>query len=248
MRRPLLALVLLAVASSAEGQINDRRVELEEFAVPEETQVDDVRGQAIGQITDVQADRVGKDLRTADRNVILPQDRRAHDVGVAQVPRSADDVASLQISGSDGGRSVDPGDLSSPDQSAPGDVTRLSGRDRCDPQADQSLYRACLRILERRSAEFKAPSAPALSAEEALLAQRRADDEDPATLTLEQRIRRASQNTPDAELSSNQEIASLILPNTFGSPGEPLQQETSLRAEEVDAVLKAIGITVPPQP
>ena len=249
MQRSLFALSLLAASSSAMGQAVDwpvdRRVELEEFAVPNEAS----NARAIGQISDTQADRVGSGPGASDRDVILPQDRTGQDVAVTQVPRQAGDVVPPQVSRNGAeARRVDPAALSSPEQSAPGGVTRLSGRDRCDPQADQSLYRACVRVIERRSAEFGAPSAPVLSAEEALLAQRRADDEDPATLTLEQRIRRASQSVPDAELSTNQELASLVLPGTAGVPTDPVQGDTTLGTEEVDAVLRAIGINVSPQP
>lgn len=248
MRGSILALAVLVVSTGASGQSLDRRVELEDFAVRPTPSTGSSNGDpGIDQIGAASSEKVAPAPVGRDRAVASSQNRSSPDVGMVQVPRS--EGQPTQIVREEGeGRRIDPDALSSPDQSAPQAVTVLGGQDRCDPQADQSLYRACLRIIERRAAEYAAPTAPKLSPEEALLAQRRADDEDSGTLTIEQRIRRASQNAPDAELSSNQELASLILPGTAGVPVEPTQDEASLRAEEVEAVLKAIGLPVPPQP
>lgn len=253
MRLSALSLVLFAFASGALGQGVDQRVQLEEFAVDpdgRDSGSSDLNVSQIGERASAKgSEKVPSGPIDKDRSILPSPQRAGADTGVAQVSRTASDLATTQIARDEGDlRSVEPEALSSPEQSAPQGVTRLGGQDRCDPQADQSLYRACLRILERRAGDFAAPTAPALSAEEALLAQRRADDEDPATLTIEQRIRRASQNAPDAELSSNQELASLYLPGTTAPPAQPLEDSTTLQAADLEAVLKAIGLTVPPQP
>ncbi|GAA3798789.1 hypothetical protein GCM10022600_20680 [Qipengyuania pelagi] len=253
MRLRTLSLVFVAFASGAFGQGVDQRVELEEFAVdpdergggPSDLNVSQI-GEPAGANT---SGKVSSGPIDTDRSILRSPQRDGADTGVAQVSRAASDLATAQVARGEGDlRSVQPDALSSPDQSAPEGVTRLGGQDRCDPQVDQSLYRACLRILERRAGDFAAPTAPVLSAEEALLAQRRADDEDPATLTIEQRIRRASQTAPDAELSSNQELASLFLPGTAPPPAQPVEDSTTLQGANLEAVLKAIGLTVPPQP
>ena len=49
--------------------------------------------------------------------------------------------------------------------------------DRCDPQLAQEALERCKRILELRAQEFNAPAPPQLSAEQQLLAEQRADDE-----------------------------------------------------------------------
>lgn len=253
MRLSALLLALFAFESGALGQGVDQRVEIEDFAVETSEQgsgPSDLNVSQIGEPASVKGlEKVPSGPIDTDRSILRSPQRGGAETAVAQVSRGASDLATAQIARDEAAlRSVEPDALSSPEQSAPEGVARLGGEDRCDPQADQSLYRACLRILEKRAGDFAAPTAPALSAEEALLAQRRADEEDPATLTIEQRIRRASQNAPDAELSSNQELASLFLPGTAPPPAQPVEDSTTLQGADLEAVLKAIGLTVPPQP
>lgn len=239
------ALTSAAVAAvTASAQDVDRRVELNEFAVPA-----DAADRTVDQLTVPEPQSIPADRDQTDRTVSVFQARTSPGVAIAQVPRRSAPAAPAQITPDEGGPS-DIADLSSRAHSAPGSVTRLEGSDRCDPQGNQARYQTCLRILERRADEFAAPTAPSLSAEEALLAQRAAYDKDPATLTINQRISRASQSDPDADLTSNQELASIILAGLgLGRPPvDPIEDDAALRATEIDAVLRAIGIPVQPQP
>lgn len=242
MRAAVGPLVLLVFASAAWGHAVDRRVEVREFELP-----GGPTDPAMNQVREAQ-DGLSVDApQQTDRSIAIPQARSVDGVTIAQVPRSLAPVTSAQITEGDP-RAIDPRSLSSRDQSAPGTTTRLGGTDRCDPQTERARDGDCLRILERRAGEFAAPAAPSLSAEEVLLAQRRVDDEDVGKMTIDQRLRRASQTDPDADLSSNQELASLLLPGGPQQPLEPTQDNATLRAAEIDAVLRAIGIPVQPRP
>lgn len=238
----IAALASAAGAASVQGV--DRRVELNEFAVPA-----DAADRAVDQVSGPEPQSIPADRDQTDRTVAVSQARTSPGVAIAQVSSRSAPADPAQITQEEGLRS-DIAALSSRAQSAPGSVTRLEGTDRCDPQGDPARYQACLRILERRADEFAAPTAPRLSAEEALLAQRAAYDKDPATLTINQRISRASQSDPDADLTSNQELASIILTGSgLGqTPVDPTEDDAAPRAAEIDAALRAIGIPVQPQP
>lgn len=241
-RRLPLVLSCMTCAAAASAQDIDRRVELREFAVPAPSDDGEIR-----QLDDGTADAaVVEHFEQTDRTITIQQPAAPAGVGIAQVPRAREVSTNVQVN-QDATLGVDPGSLSSPSESAPGSVARLGGTDRCDQQGDPANYRACLRILERRAAEFSAPAAPRLSAEEVLLTQQGADEED-AALTINERIRRASQTQPDADLASNQELASLILPDPQQLPVNPADEEASTRGAEIEAVLKAIGLPVAPQP
>ena len=77
-------------------------------------------------------------------------------------------------------------------------------------ELDAPQLESCLRILELRAAEFDAPEAPRLSAEQALLAERGDSDDRLASTSSDLRLHIAADH-PDAELVSNQELASIYL-------------------------------------
>jgi hypothetical protein len=110
--------------------------------------------------------------------------------------------------------------VSSIADSRPQGVAHIGGHDRCDPQLVGEELARCQKILELRAQEFNAPAPPQLSAEQALLAEQRADDERPSRSPVT-RLRLATRDDPDADLQSNQELAALYL----GNQQSPAQQQ-----------------------
>jgi hypothetical protein len=123
--------------------------------------------------------------------------------------------------------------VSSTADSRPQGVTRIQGHDRCDPQLAKEELARCQRILELRAQEFSAPQAPKLSAEQQLLAERRAAEEREAG-SLAGRLRLASRDEPDADLQSNQELASIYLERS-----RPPAPDTSAPADDQKAATNA---------
>jgi hypothetical protein len=130
--------------------------------------------------------------------------------------------------------------------STPGTVVRIGGKDRCDPQLTQKVYAECQRILELRSAEFQAPEAPVLSAEQKLLVEQRQREEGLAEMSTALRLRYATANQPDADLQSNQELASIYLTDPVPAPqGEPAEAPTT---PDLGEILQNIGVGTAPPP
>jgi hypothetical protein len=157
----------------------------------------------------------------------------------------------LQLSAAGGPPDETQAAVSSTADSRPQGVAHLGGHDRCDPQLVQEELERCRRILELRAQEFNAPAAPQLSAEQRLLAEQRAEDEQPGRSPAT-RLRLASRDTPDADLQSNQELAALYLarqqaPAASAAPPEDQQAagDASL-AEILQGLQVQTGGSAPP--
>jgi hypothetical protein len=129
--------------------------------------------------------------------------------------------------------------------SRPQGVTRLQGQDRCDPQlAKEDLVR-CQRILELRAQEFHAPAPPKLSAEQQLLAEQRAGERQERG-SLQHSLRLASGDEPDADLKSNQELASIYLdrqrPTTDTPAPDASQQPDTATDAKLAQILEALQL------
>ena len=98
-------------------------------------------------------------------------------------------------------------------------------RENCDPQNLQPNRSAdeverCRRILELRAAEFDAPAAPVLSAEQRIVVEQQRRDAGQGLDTPDM-TNRALGQANDAESRSGQELASLVLSPTDGDPAVP---------------------------
>lgn len=162
---------------------------------------------------------------------------------------SDNDQGSFQSQLSDGSNSTTPIPAagSTPADSRPQGVTRLVGSDRCDPQLPERDLAQCLRILELRAQEFSAPAPPQLSAEQSLLASR-SDDELAAVSMGRNRIRFATVQEPNADLDSNQELASIYLALPAAPPirqPDELPEEAATLADIIVAITQGAP---PPSP
>lgn len=199
MRSFALTLVLFAAAPVAAQD----RVRLDDFALPTDEQ-----SVGVEQLTEA------KPLppeQVRDRSLAVPGLPDPPSAPIGQLSSEDKSSAQSQLTGREASRRIAPATVSSAADSKPQSVQRIGGRDRCDPQALEGAERAeCLRILELRAAEFHATEAPQLSAEQKLLTeQQREDDRFAPSNAL--RLRLASSDDPDAELSTNQEIAAIYL-------------------------------------
>jgi hypothetical protein len=139
-------------------------------------------------------------------------------------------------------RSALSGAVANPGDRVPGAVQRIGGHDRCDPQQEKRLYAECLRILELRADEFQAPGPAVLSPEQRLLGEMRQPNEQLTGSSSGVRMRYATNGQPDADLQSNQELASVFLATP---PASQLPAETEAeKAINLGEVLQALGIQV----
>ena len=233
MNRPIgLASILLCAAASASAQ---DKVRLDEFAVS--------AGEREVSIAQLPTEAPLPDAQGRDRSLTVPQPSPQPRAPVDQIAKSGAPSAPTQLTTRDASRRVAPAAVSSRTDSAPGTVARIGGRDRCDPQLEQSQLAECLRILELRAAEFSAPAPPQLSAEQKILIEQRARDEELASHSATMKLRYATATDPDADLQSNQELASIFLappPDAGISPGtEDIPAESS---EGLDAIRGALGL------
>jgi hypothetical protein len=216
MRSAGLVSMLLAVSASASAQ---DRARLDDFALP-----------ASEQATGIEQLPTAAPLPPAqrrDRSVTVPAPPRAAPRPLDQLTSAdAEGIAPNQLASVAASRMLAPAAVSSSADSKLQGVQRIGGRDRCDPRLDEATRADCLRILELRAAEFQATEAPQLSAEQKLLAEEQRKDERYApSSTL--RLRLATADDPDAELSSNQEIAAIYL----AREGDPASGPPELPAE-----------------
>ena len=205
MRAALLCCAVLAVfiAGASPAQDHGDAVRLDDFALPAAAQPFPVE-----QLT--KGDKLPAPEQHADRTLASPPPSEPGGAMPSQLSAAGEDSAMTQLAATGQSRTALTGSVADPRDRPPGAVTRIGGHDRCDPQAVQAVYAECLRILERRSDEFSAPKAPTLSAEQRLLAEQRQGDET-MTPSSALRLRLASVAQPDADLASNQELASVYL-------------------------------------
>ncbi len=205
MRWRLLWCGIMAVSAAgpALGQDQADPVRLDDFALPAAA-----KPLPVEQLT--KGDNLPAPQQDADRTLAAPPLSEPTGAMPAQLSAPGAGGTITQLAGTGQSRTALTGSIADPKDRPPGAVTRIGGHDRCDPQSVQAVYAECLRILELRSAEFSAPEAPKLSAEQRLLAEQRQGDET-MTASSALRLRLATVAQPDAELASNQELASVYL-------------------------------------
>ncbi|MXP41112.1 hypothetical protein GRI75_05560 [Altererythrobacter soli] len=228
----LLAPILLAgAAASASAQ---DRARLDDFALP--------AGDGALAVEQLPAAAPLPPPQRRDRSVKVPAPPGAAPHPLEQLT-SADraEVAPNQLASGVASRSLAPAAVSTSADSKLQGVQRIGGRDRCDPRLDEQRRADCLRILELRAAEFQATEAPQLSAEQKLLAEQQREEERVAP-SNKLRLRLASSGDPDADLSSNQEIAAIYLAgeDAAASPPPELPTEPGIPTGELIEALQAV--------
>ncbi|MGN6497945.1 MAG: hypothetical protein ACTHK5_11530 [Tsuneonella sp.] len=235
----LLGLGLAQLAAPLIAQQSDDRARLDDFAIPAASEPS-----RIEQLSPA-ATHVESAVQAVDRAIARPPmpDKRA--AGPAQLSSASDKGSPRQLSDTGDSKNLRTAAVSSKADSTPGPVVHLKGHDRCDPQLDERKLAECRRILELRADEFHAPAPPQLSPEERLLAQQRAAEF--AGHSPAQRLRMATRGEPDADLTSNQVLASIYL-DTNAPPAQPTETPAPGSSADVTAILKAIGMDTPPPP
>lgn len=234
----LLGLGLAQLAAPLIAQQSDDRARLDDFAIPAVSEPS-----RIDQLSPA-TPHVESPAQSVDRTLAEPPLPVRRSAPPAQLSSDADNGAPAQLS-DPGSKDLRPAAVSSKADSKPGAVVHLKGHDRCDPQLDERRLAECRRILELRADEFHAPAPPQLSPEERLLAQQRAAEF--AAHTPAQRLRMATKGEPDADLTSNQVLASIYLDSNT-PPAQPAETPAPGDASDAAAILKAIGFDTPPPP
>jgi hypothetical protein len=185
---------------------------------------------AIEQVGDIGASATEAD-QVSDRSTIVPTDRPSRNTAPPpQLSSSADNqVAPSQLvrESERGGTTpqlyrgertaAPPAPLSTPRDGRTAAVTRVEGRDRCDPsRRDQQPI--CRRVIESRADEFPSPEPQPLSAEQRLLIEQRTLQ----AATAEAAARRLAGHTADPDSLDDQGIASIVL----GEPPPPAPEPT----------------------
>lgn len=181
-----------------------------------------------------------------DRSLIAPPQHEEIDVATDQVAGGADQGALDQLSGPQQSRPQGVAGVSSKADSAPGSVVRIGGRDRCDPRMGEQQMARCLEILELRASEFQAPAPPQLSAEQTILAEQRESEESLADRSINLRFRYATMSEPDADLQSNQELASIYLADQPRPVVPNSEAPAAQEATQLETILGALGLEAPP--
>jgi hypothetical protein len=234
----LIGAGLALLAAPVAAQEADNRARLDDFAIPagdEPSRIDQLSPAT---------PHVEPPAQMVDRTLAEPALPARRSAPPAQLSSDADNSAPAQLS-DPGSKDLHTAAVSSKADSKPGAVVHLQGHDRCDPQLDERRLAECRRILELRADEFHAPAPPQLSPEERLLAQQRAAEF--AAHTPAQRLRMATKGEPDADLTSNQVLASIYLDSNT-PPAQPAEPSVPGDASDAAAILKAIGIDTPPPP
>lgn len=210
------ALLFLALASGASLQAQERqdRVRLDDFALPAPEQPAPVE-----QVSSDEAAPLPEQAR--DRTLARPARTEPASATTAQLSAPDENSEVAQLATRSQSRAALAGAAANPRDRVPGAVQRIGGQDRCDPQAEKAAYAECLRILELRAAEFSAPGPAVLSPEQRLLGELRQPEERLTGTSAAMRLRYATASQPDADLQSNQELASVYLQ----TPETPVQQE-----------------------
>ena len=201
----LAAAAALGGALPASAQESGDRARLDDFALPQ-----DDAALRVEQLDGGDRAIAPPESSTGDRELAIPGPPQVERAPVTQLSQPGQTAPAQQLSERSDSRQLAAGSVSTISDSRPQAGAPLAGNDRCDRQLDREELEQCLRILERRAAEFDAPEAPRLSAEQALLAARGDDDEFLATSSSDLRVRLAADD-PDADIASNQELASILI-------------------------------------
>jgi len=188
-----------------------------------------------------------------DRAIAAAQPAASPDTDLSQISTKGQDSAQAQLSRPGASPDESRAAVSSTADSRPQGVTHLGGEDRCDPQLAKEALERCRRILELRAQEFNAPAPPQLGAEQQLLAEQQAADDQRSGRSPATRLRLASRDAPDADLQSNQELAALYLgkqpaPPMSSTPADDPQAPAtdSSLAQILNALRLQTGGSAPP--
>ena len=232
------AVALFALASPAGAQDGGDKARLDDFALPR-----DQAAPRVEQLGGAGSALPAAETPAGDRGVTIPGPPQVERAPVPQLSRPGEIAPAAQLSDRGESRELAAGSVSSHGDSRPQASAPILGSDSCDPQLDTEQRERCLRILERRAAEFSAPEAPRLSAEQVLLAERGDDGERLAATSSDLRLRLAA-GDPDAESASNQELASIYLDRTR-TQAPSVQEEAALDEARLAEVLHRLQIDVP---
>jgi hypothetical protein len=236
-----LAVLAIGWAMGAGLQAQDRSdpARLDDFALPATGPSSQVEQVTKGPVS-------SPPEQTRDRTLARPA--RSEPIGTVpaqlSAPNPSSDVSQLSSRGQS--RLAPAGPATNPTDKLPGAVQRIGGQDRCDPQASQAAYAQCLRILELRADEFNAPSAPVLSPEQRLLGVMQPSEEG-LVGSGGLRARQATRSQPDADVQSDQELASIYLAAPPGAEPLPQPEETDASGRLVELLESLnIGPAAPP--
>lgn len=225
----ILAGLTLALASPIAAQDRADKARLDDFALPKASSAEEVE-----QLGAREKSLAITGSSAGDRTVIVPGPVAGERAPVLQLSQPGQPTPTVQLSGREESRQLAVGSVSSPEDSKPRTSAPLGGSDKCDPQLDGERLNECLRVLELRAAEFSAPEAPRLSAEQALLARQGPDNGQLAQRSPTTRLRTAA-NDPDADIQSNQELATIYLSDARAAASAATemqrQQEEATAAE-----------------
>ena len=232
----LIATFGVLVGSAALAQERSDRVRIDDYAAAPAAEP----GVALGQIAPIDAPLASD--QPLDRTIVLSQPRPPADPqNLAQVGRQGDRTPTRQV-GTPGDRSpiVGPA-LSRPEDRRPAGAERLTGADRCDPQAQNEQERVgCRRILELRAREFSATAPPVLSPEQELLSRQQ-----PAGATISDALSQG-RTADDPDKRAAQELGFLVLgPAPPAEPPPENQPAEGSLPEALKGVLVQMGV---PQP
>jgi hypothetical protein len=232
----LAALLALGIAVPAGAQEAADKTRLDEFDLPQDGS--DPGIEQLGNAAEV----LPTSVAPSDRQLAVPGPPEVARAPVAQLSRPGEGGSAPQVSDRQESRDLASGSVSSSTDSRPQGATALAGYDRCDPQLEPERLARCRRVLELRAAEFNAAEAPKLSAEQALLAQRGDSAEQFAATSSRLRLRFASAEDPNAEMQSNQELASIYLKGPAPTAPAPPPQDAD--AASLAEVLSGLQIDV----
>ena len=237
----MAALFALGAASSGAAQESESRARLDEFAVaPGDGSL------GVEQVSP-QADVVPAEPQARDRSIGGSVSAERSPLRPDQVFSGSQGSAQTQLSDGADPTGPIPGAGSTAADSRPRGVTRLAGSDRCDPQLPERDLVRCLQILKLRAQEISAPAPPQLSAEQSLMASQ-SDDELAAVGMGRNRIRFATVQEPDADLDSNQELASVYLalpPTPPDRQPDELPEEAATLADIIVAITQGASAPAP---
>ena len=234
----LAAILTLALALPALAQQDSDKARLDDFALPQ-----DQAGPRIEQLGAAAQSLPAAESSDSDRQLAIPGPPAVERAPVAQLSQPGGSAPAQQVSDRGESRELAAGSVSSTGDSRPQASAPIAGSDSCDRQLDTEQLERCLRILETRAAEFSAPEAPQLSAEQALLAARGDDGDRLAARSSDLRLRLAA-GDPDAEIASNQELASIYLDRTQAQQGASTQQPAEPDDASLAEVLQTLQIDV----
>lgn len=246
MNRWALLACALAFAPPAAAQDRADKTRLDEFALPRDNA--DPRIEQLESPADFFSPGTSE---VGDRDVTVPGPPTQPRAPVVQLSAPDGGANPSQLSDLGQSRRLASGSVSSPRDSRPQAALSLDGEDRCDPQADAERLAECQRILELRAAEFSAAEPPKLSAEQALLAEQGEATEVLAQSSSRLRLQLVSGEDPDADATSNQELAAIYLADnrpdaSNGNNREDDVPDDASLAEAVESIQSGLPGSVSP--